>query len=61
MSLADRVIIFGSTYDSNHSPKIGVYQAGNWYSIGQLKSGRSAYGAVEQAGTVMIVGGWTNQ
>ena len=54
VSLPDRVIIFGSdVYSSN----IGVYKDGSWYSIGQLKDTRSSYGAIEQAGTVMIVGG----
>merc|ERR1711953_1301343 len=55
VSLVDRVIIFGST--TGGSPKIGVYKSGSWYSIGQLKSPRFSYGAVEQSGTVMIVGG----
>ena len=56
MSLDDRVIIFGTTLETT-DPTIGVYN-GNWYSIGKLKSKRyCCYGAVEQAGIVMIVGG----
>ena len=58
VSLPDRVIIFGSSWWSNTSPTIGVYKAGSWSSLGQLKSTRWGYGAVEQAGKVMIVGGY---
>ena len=56
VSLSDRVIIFGSTAFSN-SPNIGVYKAGSWSSLGQLKSPRYGYGAIEQAGKIMIIGG----
>ena len=53
----DRVIIFGSTVGSSFS-KIGVYKSGIWSSIGQLRSQRFAYGAVEQNEMVMIIGGY---
>ena len=60
VSLIDRVYIFGSSSSSN-SPNIGVYKSGSWSSIGQLKSVRHAYGAVEDNGSVMIVGGGGTQ
>ena len=56
LSLQDRVIVFGSNAWSS-SPKIGVYKSGSWSSIGQLKHPRSYYGAVEQNGMAMIIGG----
>ena len=57
MSLDDRVIIFGTTAAEGATTDIGVYKAGNWYSMGQLNSRRVSYGAVEHDGIVMIVGG----
>ena len=56
----DRVIIFGTTYSYN-SHKIGLFKSGSWSSIGKLKSPRQSYGAVEQNGIVMIVGGLETQ
>ena len=61
VSLADRVIIFGSTSTEATSTEIGVYKGGNWSSIGVLKSPRYSYGAVEYDGIVMIVGGRNSQ
>ena len=61
VSLADRVIIFGSTSTKATSPEIAVYKAGSWSSIGVLKSPRYSYGAVEYNGIVMIVGGRNSQ
>ena len=51
------MIIFGSTAGEGTETDIGVYKAGDWYTIGKLKSQRHSYGAVVQAGIVMIVGG----
>ena len=57
MSLDDRVIIFGSTAGEGTTSDIGVYKDASWYTIGKLKSPRHSYGAVVQAGIVMIIGG----
>ena len=44
-------------YRSTDSQIIGVYKSKSWTSIGTLKQPRYSYGAVEQNGIVMIVGG----